>query len=818
MKELLSGLPLMYATKCLRFLCLSAAIPAFVAGQNPPPKAPPVPPPATQVVTPVQPTAAEAAAAAMGKPVTNDQISNAIKQSGLDQAGIKSLLQSKGMDPSLADPFFAAQAAAQPGAGATAGQTSEFAQALVRLGLLTAGEKTEETPAPSAQAGPSRAGGIFGKDIFTRASTAFDPVTSGPVDQTYRLGIGDLLQIVVTGQVELAYQLDLRRDGTVFIPQVGQISLAGLTLDAARELLRSQMSRSYSGLSNGQARLDLSIARLRSNAVFVIGEVENPGAIQVNALATVFHALARAGGPTERGSFRNIEVRRAGKVVQRLDLYDYLLKGDAAGDIRLEQGDVVYVGLNSRVVAVVGAVRRPRIFELIEGEGFNDLLRFAGGLLPAASVDRVQIDRILPAERRAPGVERVKVDVQLKGNLDSLSRVRLLDGDIVSVFTIGDLRRNVVSIVGQVFQPGDYELRPRMTLGQLLQDAQGLMPWALPDRVKVVRLVPLTGRSELYSLDVTSDAGRTFALSEFDAVEVLDERLAYPGGAVSISGAVNRPVARPFIERESLRDAIQRSGGLREDAQLIEVSRRRTGATYSDTTSIKFRFTITPEFDRDSAMGRFLLERDDRVYVLSSPGFRAQRFVTVSGQFRYPGSYAISENQDRLRDVVRRAGDILPGAYPESFHLVRGGKLVSVDFARLLRDDPENDIGLLAGDSIVIGRDPRTVLVTGAVGRPSLIRYRQGLTVDNYIELAGGPTEKGQAGRAVVDYPSGFSKRVKRVGLFFHTSPDVTSGATITVPERPESNKSASDVWVQVLASATALSSILIAIIAVKKM
>jgi polysaccharide export outer membrane protein len=804
-------------------LALALGVSEALAAQNPPPT-PPVQPPVT---TPAQPTAAQQAAqAATGKTVSNEQISDAIRQSGLTQAQIQQRLRAAGYDPALANPFFTSPTAggqASTAAGAAAANAAgaeAFAQALQSLGILstpTSDQKPEETPKSSADRASSRAGGVFGKDIFARSTTVFDPVTAGPVDPAYRLGVGDQLQLVVTGQVELAYAIDLRRDGTVIIPQVGQVSLAGLTLEAARAVLKDRMSRSYSGLNSGEARLDLSISRIRTNAVFVIGEVETPGAYQVNALSTVFHALARAGGPSNRGSFRDIEVRRANRVIQRLDLYDYLLRGDASGDIRLEQGDVIYVPLNTRVVAVLGQVRSPHIFELRANEGFSDLLRFAGGLLPTASVERVQIDRVLPPERRAPGFERVKVDVELKGQLDSLARVRLFDGDVVQVFGVGDVRRNVVSITGAVFQPGEYEIRPAMTVGQLVEGAQGMLPWALADRAKVIRQLPLTGRTILHNVDLGTPAGKAFLLEEFDTVEILDGRTAYPEGAISIEGAVVTPITRRFSEGESLLDAIERAGGLREEAQRIELYRKRKGTNYSDTTTIRFSFPVNPGVPRDPALRSFILERDDHIAVLFSPGYRAQQFVTVTGQFTYPGMYSITENVDRIRDVVRRAGDVLPGAYPAGFHLIRGGRDVSVDFARAMRGDQAHDMPLMGGDQLVIGRDPNTVLVTGGVSRASLIRFRPGLSIKDYVELAGGPTERGRLDKAVVQLPSGISERVKRVALFFHTSPTILSGSVITVPEDPPPSNNGPDTWQRVLTAATALASMVLAYAAVTK-
>jgi polysaccharide export outer membrane protein len=819
------------------FVTATLAIPAVLRAQNPPPTPPPLPSQAPIVVVPAKPTAAQDAAAILGKPVSNEQIADALRRSGLSESQVRARLKAGGYDPGLADPYFVQGKPGAPSVGGATPAANDFAKALANLGVLgPEGEgNSEENAKRSADRSVARAGGVFGKDVFNRANTAFDPITSGPVDAAYRLGVGDALQLIVTGQVEIAYQMDVRRDGTIIIPQVGQISIAGLTLDAARTLLKSRMSASYSGLSSGEARLDLSIARLRSNAVFVIGEVELPGAIQVNALSTVFHALARAGGPTDRGSFRDIEVRRGNRVVQRLDLYDYLLRGDATGDIRLEQGDVIFVPLNTRVVAVTGAIRRARIFELRPNEGFADLLNFAGGFLAVAAVDRVQIDRVLPADRRSAGFERAKVDVDIRGNSDALKNLKLQDADVVTVFSIGDVRRNVVSLQGQVFQPGEYELKPQMTLTQLVAAAQGLTPWALADRVKIVRGIPLTGRSELLSVDASSAEGRKFELQEFDQVEILDGRTAFPGGIISIEGAVNGTlgavdarsgttaedtptIVRPFLEKESLKDALERAGGLREYAQVIDVFRRKSGQSYSDTTSERFSFAAAPGNASNTQLAGFTLKRDDRIVVRSASGYRPQQFVIIDGQFQHSGSYAITENQDRVRDIVSRAGGPLPGAYSGSFRLVRDGKRVSVDFDKAMRGDLNNNLSLLGGDRLEIDRDQKTVYITGAVSKSALVRFRPGLSVNDYIELAGGPTEKGIPGKATVDYPSGFSARVKKVAYFFHSSPVVLSGSVITVPEKPADENRGSELWNRTLTTATALASLVLAFAAVRKL
>ncbi|MHB1193063.1 MAG: SLBB domain-containing protein [Longimicrobiales bacterium] len=779
-------------------------VPCALRAQEPPPVV--TPPPQVR-------TGAQDAAARAGYAVTNAQIADAIRRRGLTAGQLRAQLEAAGYDPGLADPFFSADSASARGNQ----PSGDFVAALQSLGIVGS-DLTEAEVGQEMAAGPRDAtGGVFGKDIFRRANTAFDPVTSGPVDPGFRLGVGDQLQLILTGEVELAYALQVRRDGTVVVPQVGQIALAGLTLEGARTLLTQRAGQSYSGLQTGRTQLDLTIARIRSNAVFVIGEVEDPGAYQVNALGTVFHALARAGGPTDRGSFRAVELRRGGRVVRTLDLYSYLLDGDAAGDVRLEQGDVIYVPVNQRAVAVQGAVRRPGIFELASGEGLADLVRFAGGFSPQASLDRVQVDRILPAGERAPGFDRVKLDLVLGGQLERGQGFPLVEGDILTVLPIGDLRRNTLNLAGAVFLPGEYEFRPGMTLDSLLARAQGLLPFALRDRVLVRRLVPTTGRSEALSVSLDAGDGGRFLLEEFDEVEVLDGRRDYPAKTVTVLGAVNAPGERPFLEFETLRAFVDRAGGFQQGAQLVEVARRRTGAAYSDTTSTIFNFLAAVDFDAGGSADQFVLHPDDRMDVRLSPGYRPQRFVTVAGQFRDPGTYAVAEGVERLSELVERAGGVLPNAYPASFMLVRDGLPVALDFERAMRHDPRHDFPLRSGDLVSISLDPHVVRVEGAVVRPSLIRYQPGRSVLDYIELAGGPDERGQLHKAVVEYPNGYSRRVQRHLWLVNSQPEVISGAVITVPAKPESTAGSGEVFTRVFQVASSITSLILAWVAITR-
>jgi protein involved in polysaccharide export with SLBB domain len=679
------------------------------------------------------------------------------------------------------------------------------------------GESRAPVNAADARASYASFRGVFGRDIFSAAASALDPMAAGPVDASYRLGFGDWLQFILTGDVELAYQVEVRRDGSVLIPTLGQVPIAGLTLEAARTALRRRAAQSYSGINNGSTHLDVSVSKIRANAVFVIGEVQRPGAYVVSSLSTVFHAIARAGGPSERGSFRNIEVRRGGQLVKQLDLYDYLLDGDADSDIRTEQGDVIYVPLNRRAVSVVGAVRRPATFELRPSEGFGELIRFTGGLLPTAALDRVQIDRVLPPEQRTPGKERVLIDVKIEGKLDSLAAVPLYDSDGVTVFFVGELRRNTVTVRGQVLQPGTYEITPDMVLGRLINSAQGLLPWALTDRIKVLRPIPATGRNELISIDLADPQSWDFRLREFDDVTVLDARVAHPAETIQISGSVFRAGSMMHSERQTPKDAIDLAGGLRPEAIAVEVSRRRVGRNYSDTTSVVTAFLVDSARGLPASALEFVLERDDRVFVRAAPGWRAQRFADLSGMFSMPGVYPIIDGRERISDMLARAGGLLPEAYPGSFRLLRAGRPIAVKLELALRGDPAHDIALMDGDRLSVGANPSTVFVTGEVERSVLVRYERGRRLGDYITLAGGAKPTGDVARAMVESASGGIERGKRRLFIFRHTPEITTGAQIIVPQKPARNTSVGSVLATSVQYATLLASLAVSYVAVSR-
>lgn len=770
-----------------------------------------------------------------GRPATVSEqaVRDAVRRSGLSEEQVRERLRAQGYDPALVDRYLGSTpgSADGPASPVPAAALDALRAAGVRVApdatelradSADGGDTASETVAPAVGLpGGTRAAAdrVFGRDVFTRASTLFAPLTGAAVDPGYRLGGGDTLQVVLTGQVEAAYQVAVRRDGTIVLPRFGTVTVAGLTQDAARTLLRRRAVGLWSGVAQGRTRVDLAVTRTRTSLVYVIGEVEQPGAYSVSALGTAFHALARAGGPTDRGSFRAVEVRRAGRVVRRLDLYDYLVRGDITGDERLEQGDVVYVPIAGRTVRLEGAVRRPGIFQLAEGEGAADLLAFAGGVLPTAGAERVQVDRILPAAQRTPGRERVVLDLPGVRDPAALARVALYDGDALRVPAVGLLRRNVVVVRGAVVDSGTFALRPGMTLGQLLDAAQGPLPWAVTERVKLRRQQPATGGRELRSLDLADPAARATRLAEFDTVEVLDARAQQPSGTVYVTGAVTRgDRTLPFAAGMTLRDAVDLVGGFREDAQRIEVARRRVSASYSDTTSELLTFGVGRPTDPNPALARVALRPDDRVAVRASPGFRAQRFVELAGLFRTPGQYAINEGLDRVTDVLARAGGLLPAAQLASFRVVREGRTVAVRLDAALRERGRDNLLLQHGDRLSIEADPQTVLVTGEVQRSLLVAYDRRLTVRDYLERAGGLRESADVRRILVESPGGGVRRVRRSLGRLDLQGGIEPGSVISVPARPERPRlSLRETLTTVLQVTSALASLALAYVAIRR-
>src|SRR5688572_16644273 len=384
---------------------------------------------------------------------------------------------------------------------------------------------------------------IFGLNTFRTSTTLFDPNLSGPVDANYRLGPGDRLALILTGDVSQAYTLDVTREGFIVVPQAGQIYVNNLTLGELENILYTRLGRVYSGVRRGPGattRFSISPVRLRSNQVFVLGEVLAPGSYRISSAGTAMSALYAASGPSDNGSLRNVQVRRGGRTIAVLDVYDYLIDGDASDDVRLQNGDVVFVPVNQPRVRVAGEVFRPATYELARGETLSDAIRFAGGFTANASRRRVQIERIQsPAERMVGGRDRVTLDISPVTLADgSPSDIPLLAGDVIRVFPINERVRNRITVEGNVWQPGTLGLSPGMTVAQALRAAGGVKPDTYLGQILISRLNPDSTRIQLHAslADTTGRVLNDFALREDDQLRVFSVTEFRPTRYVAITG------------------------------------------------------------------------------------------------------------------------------------------------------------------------------------------------------------------------------------------------------------------------------------------
>ena len=672
-----------------------------------------------------------------------DAIRQRIRESGLSADQIRSRLRASGYPDNLLDAYLGAGA---PEAGAQTGSVAELSaiQAL-GFGPVSSSQQALDTGMIRWRGDTlvSRSN-VFGVDVFRRTTTQFLPLLSGPVPPDYHLGPRDMLVLILTGDVELAYTLQVTREGFVFIPQVGQVFVSNLTLTQLRDVLYTRLGHVYSGVrrgANATTRFDISVANVRANQIFVVGEVAQPGAYQISSLGTVLTALYAAGGVTERANMRRIEVQRLGKPVAALDLYDYLLRGDTRSDIRLETGDVVFVPVHETRVQVSGAVIRPGIYDLQAGEQLGDLLAASGGFRADAALQRVTVHRILGAAERGPGrAPRAALDVALAvaarapvGDGQGTSyrtpalgapgirvpALSLMDGDSVVVDFLPPLSETYyVAIAGRVNKPGRFPWRPGMTLRDLVQLARGPKIGAYLKEAEIARLPEDRSRGQLATtLRVPLDSTYLFERTP-------DGRFVGPPGvAVPASGAAEVPLS-PY----------------------------------------------------------------DNVLIMQEPQFDLQRAVVVSGQVRYPGTYSLRSKEERLADVIERAGGLTPQAYPEGVRFVRSAEgvgRVNVELTRALRDKgSSHNVIMQPEDSIFIPEYQPTVKVMGAVNAPGSLLWRRGADLDYYISAAGGLAANADGGRVSVRYANG-DARTRRKWLFVSSKPTPGPGSEVFVPTKP---------------------------------
>jgi polysaccharide biosynthesis/export protein len=757
-----------------------------------------------------------------------------LRASGMTRQQARAELQRRGFDPSLADPYFDIMEREPDGR-----RRDSFIDALTGAGLArdTGRVARQDTARLSAWQDPADFDiealfglseldrrrpdelQVFGMSFFRRMIGGMDEPAFGPVAANYRLGAGDEVNVILTGAVQDVYPLRVSREGTLVVPDIGQLAVTGLTLGALEDLLRARFAGVH---ASGLTRVSVSLGQVRSIQVFVIGDVERPGPYQVSGLGTVLTALYRAGGPSATGTFREIELRRGNELVRRLDLYDYLLHGNSGADVRLQHGDVLFVPPVTRRIRLEGAVRRPAIYELLEGDGLRDAIRFAGGPEAEASLRRVQIDRIVPPAERAPGVERVLVDVDVLRLLASGEPdMPLQDGDAVHVFSVSDERRNAVTVVGEVRRPGAYAWQPGTTLGDVLERASGVTEAAYTERAHVFRLDAATGARRLVSAPLDGDPLHAVLLQDRDSVVVYSRERLRTDEYVAIGGHVKRPGRYLLPEGATVNDMILAAGGFTESALRHEayVARPNLTGTRTESTAERFHVPLAAGGDGASGMppawapgeGEFVLRHGDIVEVRRAPGYEPPGSVVVAGEVALPGRYVLETRTESVTALLVAAGGFTVDARPEGLHVVRGATTLTARDGAALRD-----VTLQDGDTVRIPRFDPTILVTGAVVHDSTrVVYRADMNVHDVIREAGGFTRTADRSRLTVTHQNGERGTVRTLPLLRDRQPEPQPGSTVHVPERPPGTRDGPNwgtLLSQLIGAAGAVATLIIAL------
>jgi polysaccharide export outer membrane protein len=659
---------------------------------------------------------------------------------------------------------------------------------------------------------------IFGLDFFRNATTQFDPNLSGPVDASYRINPGDRLVLVLTGDVEQSYTLDVTREGFIIIPQVGQIWVNNLTLGELENVLYSRLGRVYSGVRRGPGATThfyVTPARLASNQIFVTGDVLRPGSYRVSSAGTALSALYAARGPSDNGSLRNVLIRRGGAVVDTLDVYDYLLNGNTAHDVRLTNSDLVFVPIHGPRARIVGEIARPATYEIKPNETLADALRFAGGFTATAARRRVQIERIVPPAQRALGgrdrvVTEIVSDQFTNGTGPSIA---ILDGDVIRVFSVASRVRNRIYVRGNVWSPGSQGIAPGMKVSDALRLAGGVRPDVYLGQVLITRTQPDSSKIQLRAAlrDTTGAVINDISLQEDDEIRVFSTSEFRPPRYVAINGAVRKSGQFPYREGMTIRDLVLLAGGLDQSAYLneAEVARlpeHRAGGVTATTFRVPLDSSYIFERGPD---GKYLgppglpaptgpnpevvVQPYDNVLILRQPSWELQRTAVIAGEVRYPGRYTLKTKSDKITDLIQRAGGLTPDAYANgvTFYRPRNGVgRIGIELPDVLRNSRSLDnLPLQDGDSLYIPRYNAVVAVHGAVNSPVSVTWSPGKTIEYYIRAAGGPSRKADPNRAYVTQPNGKVETRQAHFLLPDGNPQPRAGSTVFVPERDPSDK-----------------------------
>ena len=661
---------------------------------------------------------------------------------------------------------------------------------------------------------------VFGRNIFNTKNLTFEPSTNLPTPSNYRLGAGDEVIIDIWGTNQVTIQETISPDGAINIDNLGLVFLNGMSVNQATSYLRKELNKIYAGLAdeNPTSHIKVSLGNSRTIQVNVMGEVYQPGTYALSAFSTVFHALYSAGGVSEIGSLRNIQVVRNGKTIANVDIYDFIMQGKTKDDISLQEGDVIIVSPYEALVKIEGNVKRPMKYEMKSNETVATLLKYAGNFSSDAYTRSMKLVRQNDKEYQIFTVDDMDYTV-----------FQLKDGDVLTAEAILDRFENKLEIKGAVYRPGIYQFGGDLnTVKQLVEKADGIMADAFLGRAVLHRQREDLTR-EIIQVDMKAILNGTkpdIALKRNDVLYIPSIHDLKDLGNVEVFGEVARPGKYVFADNMTLEDLIIQAGGLLESASTVkvDVSRRIKNSKSTEVSSTigeMYSFALKDGFVVDGEAG-FVLEPYDQVYVRRSPGYQPQVNVVVEGEILYAGTYALTSKSERLSDLIKKAGGATPYAYIKGAKLMRQAneeeiarmkdvlemlqremgnaatdslKLdintnysVGIDLEAALRNPGSDaDIVLREGDRLILPELVNTVKINGAVMFPNTVAYNKKMNVKDYISQAGGYANGARKTKAFIIYMNGQVAKVNGAGRGM-----VEPGCEIIVPIK---DKTKAEKW-----------------------
>jgi protein involved in polysaccharide export with SLBB domain len=658
---------------------------------------------------------------------------------------------------------------------------------------------------------------VFGSELFDNPTLDFAPDLKLATPVNYILGPGDELQISVYGVQQYSANIPVNVEGKIAIDYVGQLSVAGMTIEAATQKIKGAIAGVYSTVSSGQSQVSVSLSQIRTIKVTIIG-AKQPGNYSVSSLSSVYNALHVAGGPAKNGTYRTIELIRNNKVYKNVDIYDFLVKGDQSANVNLKDNDVIRIPSYINRVTIEGEVKRPGIFEMKKGESFADLLIFASGFNESAYTASVNVIQKTSKEFKVEDIK--KIDFQ---NYFPKS------GDVFKVTKILNRFENRIKIEGAVFRPDTYSYYEGMRISDLITKADGLKEDAYNKRARIIRLKSdLT--TEIVNVDLeealTGNPEANVVLNKEDIVTVYSILDFEEEFKITIDGEIKKPGVYEYYEGLTLNDLLVQAGGLTGSAsKRVEIGRMIISEDINDSNPNKvelFNIEITPESNEQSK--NFKLSPFDVVNIRKMAVYEKPEMVVVSGAVHYAGKYVLASKKAKVYDIITRAGGLTSLANVEgvkikrliqakqieeveSINLNLGTKdsiqnklenklkedlkyaIIPIDWKAVVKNQNDNtNVTLFPGDEIEVASFNEGVKVTGNVLLTSEIPYEKGRGFRYYIDAVGGIDAKGWKKKSYIIYPNGKAD-VASSFLFLRNYPKVTPGSQIIVPEKQEVKK-----------------------------